>query len=100
MDYGQIIDTLRGKKAANIVKVTIPEGYTMRQIAELMEEKLVCSASEFINTAKCRTVFGSDHSCTDTPGVDGRTLVFQGLDQELVQVVGSGDHCIFKTGSI
>ncbi len=51
MDYGQIIDTLRGKKAANIVKVTIPEGYTMKQIAELMEEKLVCSESEFINTA-------------------------------------------------
>ena len=51
MDYGQIIDTLRGKKARNIVKVTIPEGYTMKQIAELMEQNKVCLASEFIETA-------------------------------------------------
>ena len=51
MDYGQIIDTLRGKKVRNIVRVTIPEGYTMKQIAELMEQNKVCLASEFIETA-------------------------------------------------
>ena len=51
MDYGQIIDTLRGKKVSNIVKVTIPEGYTAKQIAQLMQEKMVCSAEEFLLTA-------------------------------------------------
>ena len=51
MDYGQIISELRREKIGDVVKVTIPEGYTVAQIAELMEENRVCSAAEFIRTA-------------------------------------------------
>ena len=51
MDYGQIISELRREKMGDVVQVTIPEGYTVAQIAELMEENRVCSAAEFIRTA-------------------------------------------------
>jgi len=70
MDYGQIIDNLRGKKVRNIVKVTIPEGYTMVQIAELMEENNVCSASEFILT--CNTYDFSHTVLEGVPMVENR----------------------------
>ena len=51
MDYGQIISELRREKMGDVVEITIPEGYTVRQIAELMEENRVCSIAEFMNTA-------------------------------------------------
>lgn len=51
MDYGQIISVLKRTKTGNVVRVTIPEGYTMQQIAQLMEDSQVCSADDFIRTA-------------------------------------------------
>lgn len=52
MDYGQMISTLkRVPTYSEIVKTTIPEGYTIAQIAELLEETRVCSADEFIEKA-------------------------------------------------
>jgi len=53
MDYGQIFDELTGAIAPPVetVKVTVPEGYTVKQIAELMEEKGVCAAEKIIETA-------------------------------------------------
>lgn len=52
MDYGQIIDNLkRVSTYRETVKVTIPEGYSLNQIAELMEETMVCSKEEFLETA-------------------------------------------------
>lgn len=38
-----------GRDNANTVKVTIPEGYTVKQIAARLEEKGVCTADDFMN---------------------------------------------------
>ena len=52
MDYGQIIDALRRVSTyKETVRVTIPEGYTIKQIAQHMEEMQVCGSKEFIETA-------------------------------------------------
>jgi len=48
MDYRAMLRRLTSKKAVlNTVKVTIPEGYEVSQIAKLLEEKEVCSAKAF-----------------------------------------------------
>ncbi len=51
MDYGQIVSTLKREKKGSIVRVTIPEGYTIKQIAQLMEDQQVCSSEAFLITA-------------------------------------------------
>ena len=53
MDYRGVLNEL--KKTQNVeresVRVTIPEGYTIEQIATLMEEKKVVSRDDFLDTA-------------------------------------------------
>lgn len=52
MDYGQIINNLmRVSTYTETVEVTIPEGYTLAQIAELMENSMVCSKDDLLETA-------------------------------------------------
>ena len=52
MDYGQIINNLmRVSTYTETVEVTIPEGYTLDQIAELMENSMVCSKDDLLETA-------------------------------------------------
>lgn len=52
MDYGQIINSLRRVSSyTETVTVTIPEGYTLKQIAQLMEDSMVCSQKDFLETA-------------------------------------------------
>ncbi len=52
MDYGQIINTLnRVPTYTETVEVTIPEGYTLKQIAQLLEDARVCGAEDILNTA-------------------------------------------------
>lgn len=52
MDYGQIIDTLTLEtRVREEVTVTIPEGYNLRQIAQLLEEAEVCTVKQFLATA-------------------------------------------------
>ena len=36
----------------NMVKVTVPEGYSIEEIAQLMEDKQLCSRNEFIEAVK------------------------------------------------
>ncbi len=43
--------------ADNTVRVTFPEGYTAKQIAEKLEENGVCSASDFMAEIKGETVY-------------------------------------------
>ncbi len=47
MGYGSIIDTLQSTKPRGTVRVTIPEGSTLSDIAEIMEAKEVCSKADF-----------------------------------------------------
>lgn len=47
MGCGNIVDQLRAGVPRTVVKVTIPEGYTVDQIAALMEENAVCTKKTF-----------------------------------------------------
>ncbi len=47
MGYGNIADTLRAGVPRTVVTVTIPEGYTMDGIAQLMEDNAVCTKKTF-----------------------------------------------------
>lgn len=51
--YSSLISTLKQPgESGEIVTVTVPEGYSVRKIAALMEEKGVCSKDEFISAVK------------------------------------------------
>ena len=71
MDYGQIIDTLRDEVVVTgTVRITFPEGYTIRQIGALLEENKVCSQEDFINT--CNTYNFSHEFLKNVPTVENR----------------------------
>ena len=70
-DFGQIIDTFnRVSNYQETVKVTIPEGYNIRQIAKLLEDSRVCNAEEFIKT--CNTYAFKHEFLQDVPMVENR----------------------------
>lgn len=51
--YDGIINTLKtAGESGDVATVTIPEGYSVRKIAELMEKKGVCSKNDFISAVK------------------------------------------------
>ncbi len=71
MDYGQIINELRrANTSTETVTLTIPEGYTIKQIAELMEKSRVCGSSDFIDTAN--TYDFAHEFLQDVPMVENR----------------------------
>lgn len=48
--YEEIVDTLRDPdQNKNSVSVTIPEGQTLRQIADILNQKGVCTQQDFLN---------------------------------------------------
>ncbi len=54
MDYRGILNELQKQtlqSSVDVVKVTIPEGYTLEQIAETLEENNVVSSEDFIKAA-------------------------------------------------
>lgn len=70
-DFGQIIDTFnRVSNYQETVKVTIPEGYSIRQIAKLLEDSRVCNAEEFIKT--CNTYAFKHDFLQDVPMIENR----------------------------
>ena len=48
----ELIDTLTKESSMNIVKFTIPEGYTIEDIAEKLEIEGICSKSDFLLAIK------------------------------------------------
>jgi len=52
MGYGNIVDSLRAGPPRTVVKVTIPEGYTVDAIAALLEEKGVCTKASFYEAVR------------------------------------------------
>lgn len=71
MDYGQIISALtRVATYRETVTVTIPEGYTIQQIAQLMEDTRVCGKNDFVETAN--TYDYSHDFLKDVPMVENR----------------------------
>lgn len=51
MEIPQILELLSSGQQ-EYIKVAVPEGYTVRKIAELLEENRICSKSDFINISK------------------------------------------------
>lgn len=71
MDYGQLISALRGSgEQRTVVRVTIPEGYTLQGICDLLVEKKVLTAEKFWETAN--TYPFSHTMLADVPMVDNR----------------------------
>ena len=60
----------------------------------------IADRCQFVYTTKRRAVSGGDQACTNTPGSDFGSLNFQCFDQIFIQIVGSGDDRIWKTGFI
>ena len=52
MGYNGVIAQLQSGKAREVVTVVIPEGYTVENIADTLEEKGVCEASAFYASMK------------------------------------------------
>lgn len=46
----------KGSKESTLLKITIPEGYDIEQMAKLMEEKGIISSEEFISSCKINKV--------------------------------------------
>lgn len=51
MSYDAIIRKLKSSGVRTVVRVTIPEGYTLQKIGELLEKKKVCTKQSFLNSA-------------------------------------------------
>lgn len=49
MGYSEIVETLQTATPRAEVEVTIPEGFTVEKIANLLEQKEVCTQDEFYN---------------------------------------------------
>lgn len=58
------------------VNVTIPEGYTVLEIAELLETSNVCSAVEFLNA--CNTVPAGYEDLLSGSDTEGRVFLLEG----------------------
>lgn len=56
MSYKEIVRTLKNSENRATVKVTIPEGYTVERIAELLEKNSVCSRSDFLKSADSASI--------------------------------------------
>lgn len=50
-DYHALVNMMSASSTREVVKVTIPEGYTCRQIFELLEENKVCTSVDLANYA-------------------------------------------------
>lgn len=71
-DYRALIKNMRpGSGAAMTIKVTIPEGFTMRQIFERLEENEVCSFDDLMEAAT-NASFNYDFLEGTEPGDPGR----------------------------
>lgn len=83
MGYGDLIENLQNAKPRESVSVMVPEGSTIEEIGELLEEKEVCTANDFY-----LAVVNGDYSSYDfvqqlpdtSPGSDheGRIYMLEG----------------------
>lgn len=51
MSYSEIVNVLTNYSKLGLVKVTVPEGYKLSQVAEVMEKNGFCTADEFLKEA-------------------------------------------------
>ena len=55
--------------------------------------------SKLVYTAESRVILAGDQVGSDTPGIDFGILGLKAVDQVLIQITGSRDRCIVKSGS-
>ena len=60
----------------------------------------ILNGSQLVNAAEGRPICGSNHLCTNAPGMNLAALTLQALDDEFVQIVGGRNHCIGKSGFV
>ena len=83
MDYGEMIAELQTMQERKTVTVTIPEGFTVKQIAERLEQKGVCTTTEFYRALAEENSFSSYDfiaalSSVDAQKRDARYYPFEG----------------------
>lgn len=61
---------------------------------------LILDGGKLVDTSKRRTILGGNQVGTHTPGIDGCSLHLQIMEKIFVQIVGSADRRIWKTGVI
>lgn len=98
-DYEDIIDTLQGgnQTQGEEVSVTIPEGYNVLEIAQLMEENEVCTAQAFLDAVNSMD-FSNYTVIANMGGGEGRYYKLEGYlfpdtyafykDEDLESVIG------------
>lgn len=74
--YDNIISEIEQKMLAETVTISFPEGYTIEQIANKLEENGVCSASSFIATVKAADF--SDYAFVKAIDYDDKYLSLEG----------------------
>ncbi|WP_099346324.1 endolytic transglycosylase MltG [Clostridium tertium] len=52
LNVNELINTLTSESSLNIVKFTVPEGYTIDDISEKLEKEGICSKEDFIKAIK------------------------------------------------
>lgn len=78
LDYEDLINTLQGgNETREVVSVTFPEGSNALEIAQLMEEKEVCTAQEFL-TALNQLDFTNYHVIEALGDTSGRYFAPEG----------------------
>lgn len=70
MDYGQIIDTLVNASSTDTMKITIPEGYSVAQIKQLLLDEHVCT-EDALNEALNEYPFKHTFLQNELPATEG-----------------------------
>ena len=74
MDYGQIIDTLVNASSTETMKITVPEGYSIAQIRQLLLDEHVCTEDaldEVLNTYSFKHEFLKDELPAEEGWLEG-----------------------------
>ncbi len=68
MSYDEIIVALQtGNEKQNTIRITFPEGMTLREIANLLEEKGVCKAQDLYSYLETANLEGEVRVCGEDP---------------------------------
>lgn len=70
MDYGQIVDTLVNASSTETMQITIPEGYSVAQIKQLLLDEHVCT-SDAIDEALNEYPFKHEFLQSELPAEEG-----------------------------
>ena len=77
MTYEEIVDKLNNPDVSHkTVKVVIPEGTNVMQIADIMQENGICDANDFLESCKKADIYSAEYSFLDSVP-DSDLIAFQ-----------------------